>query len=468
MQAPIVPQAHIDFTTLSNLSPKAEAPRMPEPTSENKKSFEDMIRDAKNTESPSSQEKAEEAPVAMDGEHDSEPVFQDAKRDNTPIAEAEKSAQEQKVPQNALRGTQKKTVELDAKKTASLHFDKAFENGTSPQGVSDAVKASQNAQKKLVSPGDIQNLLEELKNLAHSAEEKDALSIEDVKKLMEDDPLELAAVLSAGEQLLKTQQDGENLIAQTQENIFDSELSSIDEVSDGAKPRTIALDADQKILVKDFRSEQPSLSWEQAENAPEMKEKSEKLTLSDVKIDGNSAELTLEAASSVQQNVTASSSQAAGATGSDFQAMLANQIRANAGDIVRAGTVVLKDNDVGSIKLILKPENLGNVKVDLQLSDKNITGRIVVATQEAFNAFKESADSLKQAFLNSGFENASFDLAFAGQNASQDNSGSRQENPGAGFRMSRAYGALLDDSSSEFLMQESAEFEPVTSVNIVA
>ena len=148
--------------------------------------------------------------------------------------------------------------------------------------------------------------------------------------------------------------------------------------------------------------------------------------------------------------------------------MLANQIKQNAGEFVKAGSIVLKDNNAGSIKLILKPESLGNVKVDLQISDKNITGRIVVASQEAFNAFKENADSLKQAFINSGFENANFDLCFAGQNAFGNQSGSKQENSAASFQMARTYGDLAGDSVDGSYEEMEAQFTEKSSVNIVA
>jgi len=99
-----------------------------------------------------------------------------------------------------------------------------------------------------------------------------------------------------------------------------------------------------------------------------------------------------------------------------FSSMLSQELQASAGEFVRAGQIVLRDNDAGVIKLTLHPESLGNVKISLELSgDKKISGKIVVASQEAYDAFNESLGSLQDAFAQSGFDATGFDLSFAGQ-----------------------------------------------------
>ena len=45
----------------------------------------------------------------------------------------------------------------------------------------------------------------------------------------------------------------------------------------------------------------------------------------------------------------------------------------------------------------------------MQVNEKNISGKIIVATQEAFNAFKETAENLKQAF-EADFHNTKIDI----------------------------------------------------------
>lgn len=180
-------------------------------------------------------------------------------------------------------------------------------------------------------------------------------------------------------------------------------------------------------------------------------------------------QITMEFAGKVNENITSSSSQAAGASGSTFQTMLSSSVQENAGEIVKAGNVVLKDNNQGSINLILKPEALGNVKISLNLNDKVISGQISVQSLEAFEAFRENLESLKQAFAQSGFETGTFDLNFSQQSFAQGgNSGN--ENPSASYFAEKTYGdfvALGDVKSSS----EEAVFDSSGknySVNIVA
>lgn len=183
----------------------------------------------------------------------------------------------------------------------------------------------------------------------------------------------------------------------------------------------------------------------------------------------SSSQLTMELSGKASADITSSSSQAAGASGSTFQSMLSASVQENAGEIVKAGNIVLKDNNQGSINLILKPEALGNVKISLNLNDKVISGQISVQSREAFEAFRENLDSLKQAFAESGFDTGNFDLNFSQQSFAQGgNSGS--ENPSASYFAEKTYGdfvALGDvKSSSEEAVFDSSGKD--YSVNIVA
>lgn len=154
----------------------------------------------------------------------------------------------------------------------------------------------------------------------------------------------------------------------------------------------------------------------------------------------NTVNMTLTMAENAEQNILSLNSQAAGAQGSNFQAMLSEQIQANAPEFVKAGNIVLQDNKTGSINLILKPENLGNVKVSLQLSDKVITGQIIVNSQEAYDAFKENLDTLKQAFQQNGFESPTFNLTFANNGGTFGGQNSSQQNFAQSFNTDRVYG----------------------------
>lgn len=234
-------------------------------------------------------------------------------------------------------------------------------------------------------------------------------------------------------------------------------------VSNLKSSKKFALDKEGKIIVTDLRTAPQ-------ENVQENVDNSKPNFVTDVKFDGNnSAQMTLDLANNVQQNLTSSNTQSAAASNSNFQAMLTNQIQQNAYDFVKTGSIILKDNDVGSIKLILHPESLGNVKIDLQISDNTINGKIVVASQEAFNAFKDSMDSLKQAFMQSGYETSNFDLNLAGQNNPSNNFANQQENNDAKFQMARTYAeySSAGDVSSE-VFEENFENSSKSAINIVA
>lgn len=132
----------------------------------------------------------------------------------------------------------------------------------------------------------------------------------------------------------------------------------------------------------------------------------------------NDINLTLSMADNAAQNILSSNSQSAAAVGSTFQEMLTQQIQTNVPDFVKAGNIILRDNNKGTINMILKPESLGNVKINLQVTDNVITGQITVHSKEAFEAFKQNMDTLRQSFQESGFENANLNLSFADNSSS--------------------------------------------------
>jgi flagellar hook-length control protein FliK len=192
-----------------------------------------------------------------------------------------------------------------------------------------------------------------------------------------------------------------------------------------SQKKKFALDKDGKIIVTDLRTD--AIDNDTAKISKDTHGK----TVQAVKTDGNnSVQMTMNFSDQVQQNILSSSNQSASAASSNFQAMLTNQIQQNAQEFVKAGSIVLKDNNIGTIKLILHPESLGNVKINLQLSDKVISGQITVASQDAYNAFRDSADSLKQAFIQNGFETSGFTVAYSGANAGGGSfsGGQNQEN----------------------------------------
>lgn len=194
-------------------------------------------------------------------------------------------------------------------------------------------------------------------------------------------------------------------------DFFKLELSS----SDGKGAKEVPSLFENIFTVTDERSVEQKI----ADFKSEMK--------SDYSEQDNSLNLSLSLSETAKQNILSSNNQTAGASGSTFQQMLSQQIQFNAPDFVRAGNIVLQDNNSGSINMILKPENLGNVKINLHLSDNVITGQITVNSKEAFDAFKQNLETLKQAFQNSGFENANLSLSYADTSSGSFAQGERQQ-----------------------------------------
>jgi hypothetical protein len=85
-------------------------------------------------------------------------------------------------------------------------------------------------------------------------------------------------------------------------------------------------------------------------------------------------------------------------------------------DLVRTASLVVRDGG-GEIRLTLKPESLGSVRIRLSLEDGMVEGRIIVDTPEARQAFEAGLDSLTRALHADGFQTGSFSVSVSGGNA---------------------------------------------------
>ena len=130
--------------------------------------------------------------------------------------------------------------------------------------------------------------------------------------------------------------------------------------------------------------------------------------------EGTSREITLELRLPNQgQDTTAVSSWEAKA-GQAFEDMMARELHQNFNnDIVRHASVMLRDSGEGTIRLALKPESLGNVKIRLEMAENKITGHIIVESEEALRAFEQEISSLEKAFRDSGFDGANLEMSLA-------------------------------------------------------
>ncbi|MCI6983158.1 MAG: flagellar hook-length control protein FliK [Treponema porcinum] len=412
-----------------------------------KKSFDDMIKDARAHDSV--QEKNAPAENTVQADSGDKPVSDT--QEKVDAKSREKTAETHRTDADDGRKDVSSVKERIAESVKSTAPEEGKNRGRLENTKTPSEKTEKTVQKKLSSAGK-----EELADALNA----DCL-YEAASEIISADASVQA--LLAKKTVPQTSEASQPLSVPQDNAEFSLEDSEIPAVT-AENPKRFSLDKDGKIKVTDYRSE------EKTDFASERTdEKKSQLKITDVKYDRNTAEMTLDLAKadSAQMNILSSNSQTAGANGSQFQAMLTNQIQQSAPELVKAGNIILKDNDVGQIKLVLNPESLGNVKIDLHISEKNITGRIIVASAEAYNAFKESADSLRQAFINSGFETAGFDLQFAGQNTSGQQE--QHRNSDAHFRMMHTYGDYTAGQyDGDLETEENYAFSALNSVNIVA
>jgi hypothetical protein len=141
---------------------------------------------------------------------------------------------------------------------------------------------------------------------------------------------------------------------------------------------------------------------------------------------GREAELTVELRG--RETVSEKGGREAGpGNAGAFENLLARELEQDlSAGIVREARFVLRDGNEGTIRLSLKPESLGNVKIRLEMAENKITGHIVVESEEALRAFEREIHTLEQAFRDSGFEGAELDFSLA---QGRDNAEGRQEYP---------------------------------------
>jgi flagellar hook-length control protein FliK len=132
-----------------------------------------------------------------------------------------------------------------------------------------------------------------------------------------------------------------------------------------------------------------------------------------------------------------------------FRETLARELHENLnGDIVRHASVILKNGGEGLIRLSLRPEHLGNVKIRLEMSENKVVGRIVVESGEALRAFEQELHSLEQAFRDSGFEGATLEMSVS-SDGGRGGAGSYRENGEEAPFFSERLAAHSYDAASE-------------------
>jgi len=109
---------------------------------------------------------------------------------------------------------------------------------------------------------------------------------------------------------------------------------------------------------------------------------------------------------------TDSASGRSASTGSDFASQLSRRLQGDAGaEIVRHAQMVVRGKESGEMRLVLRPENLGSVRVRMQMEDGLITVRFLVENNGVRQALEQNLAGLQQAFKDAGLETGSLDVS---------------------------------------------------------
>jgi flagellar hook-length control protein FliK len=121
-------------------------------------------------------------------------------------------------------------------------------------------------------------------------------------------------------------------------------------------------------------------------------------------------------------------------------------------EVLRHTGIILKEGGSGEIRLLLRPEGLGSVRIRLALSETSLEGRIVVENSTVKDLMDGSLEHLKQALREGGFQTASLEVAVDSRHDSHPEQGATPVTrvPGAGSReLEQAVPPLLELISAE-------------------
>ena len=398
------------------------------------------------------------------------------------VESSEKTSDSQVVKENKNEENEEQTVEktdskvtdtrIDDKKEIKNRFAAKNENSAEIKNTADVSGSVKKAEKnvkdlkkdKKLSEKDFSRLEELAGKVEVDGADSSKLS-ELTKKSVNTEKKSAASKNNDDEIDLKINNDSSMQISLNETTGDNSAQTSDFDFSGGEEKskKQFTLDKEGKITVEDLRTKPEIQNETEQTKKPLVKASEVKLT------NENTAVMSVELNPNAEADVLSLNTQTAASTGSNFQAMLSNQLTNVAPEFVKAGNLVLKDNNQGTINLILHPDDLGNVKIHLSLDGKTLSGHITVATKEALQVFKDNAETLREAFIKSGFDGASFDVAMNNGGSFNQNMDFGSQDDGTSLFAKHVYGNSAGGLSAE-VDDIFENIEDITnySVNIVA
>ena len=89
-------------------------------------------------------------------------------------------------------------------------------------------------------------------------------------------------------------------------------------------------------------------------------------------------------------------------------------------EIVDKARIVLRDDNQGEIRLIIKPEALGEVKIRLNLDDGRLAGQIIVENNTVKDVFQNNMQSLLDSFRDGGFTGLDIQVSVGSEGNSKE------------------------------------------------
>lgn len=432
-------------------------------------SFAEMLDSYKQASDDSSVKPAEKNP--------DEKVYKNENAEKTSAKEETKSVEESEISKTDKEKTEvsdsdTKTPKVDetTKKSEEIKSEKVSVSEKNAGKEIQSVINEKNVEKTGINQVKESVKAENPKKADAKVEKKLSSEIDRLNQFLEEAAQEVTSdktvqpvsmVLNDGEKISKQfnndfENDEESVKTET---VLDVGSLKTDE-SNHFNEKISTLDKDGKIVVRDQRTEQP-------ENL-EKSNKAEPKLVTEVQINNdNTATVTMNLANETDANILSLNNQTAASNGSDFQAMVSNQIQNSAPEFVKAGSILLKDNDKGTINLVLRPDDIGSVKIQLSMDGKTVNAHITVNTKEALEVFKDNAQTLREAFANNGFDTGNFDVSYNGQSNNQ-NQGFESPYDGTEYIARHAYGESGDGLNSGYIQDYIEKDVSEYSINIVA